>query len=471
MRFMLLLVPACLFAQSAATGSLSGSWINASSETRVGVTRVVIRTENNRTIVHVWGACQPIDCDWGEVDADLWNGIPLAIWKQGFSTARMQLIPQPDGRMLLAYRSEYNDDSGRKDPGHAEFFTRQETTQDTPDAAAAKAVLQRVAATYRSLPAAHFEVRETTNRRTEKSEIRSVTQRKIYFLPPNKMRVEANDGVEPSVWIADGQTTWTVFPGANEYLKIPQAKDLGAFPYLKTYVLLDTMRGAPKIVGQERLEGADCTVIQIDMERSVSRRLWIDNATHLIRKEVLDQGTRKDEYVFLVAGLGEKLSPALFTYDPASTKAQSRRQLAREAPDTLKGKLAPDFALRDLDGHEVRLSDLRGRPVLLDFWATWCGYCREALPAVEMMHRSLAAKGLLVFGIDAEESELAHDYLQKYGYTLPSLVDRKEEAVKLYRVESWPTTVLIDREGKVAYYDSGFEPEKLRDAIRALGVW
>ena len=87
------------------------------------------------------------------------------------------------------------------------------------------------------------------------------------------------------------------------------------------------------------------------------------------------------------------------------------------------------------------------------------------------MHRGLKSKGLLVFGIDAEESEIARDYLKQYGYTLPSLVDRKEEAVKLYHVESWPTTVLIDREGKVAFYASGAEPEKLRDAIRALGVW
>jgi peroxiredoxin len=240
---------------------------------------------------------------------------------------------------------------------------------------------------------------------------------------------------------------------------------------LNSYVLLDKIRGVPKIAARERLEGADCTVIQIDLERNVTRKLWIDNATHFIRKDVLDQGSRKEESVFLIAGLGEKMAAELFVYDPNSTQAHSRRQLAREAPESLKGKPAPDFALRDLDGREVRLSDLRGRPVLLDFWATWCGYCREALPSVELMHRGLKAEGLLVFGVDAEESEIARDYLKKYGYTLRSLVDRKEEAVKLYHVESWPTTVLIDREGKVAFYESGFEPERLRDAIRALGVW
>jgi len=57
------------------------------------------------------------------------------------------------------------------------------------------------------------------------------------------------------------------------------------------------------------------------------------------------------------------------------------------------------------------------------------------------MHRGLKAKGILVFGADAEESEIARDYLKKYSYALPSLMDRKEEAVKLYHIESWPTTV------------------------------
>jgi peroxiredoxin/outer membrane lipoprotein-sorting protein len=470
MRPILLLVPACLLAQSASTDSLAGTWINVSAETR-GVTRVVVRRENNRTILHVWGACQPLDCDWGEADADLWNGIPLAIWKPGFSTVRMQLVPQPDGRMLLAYRTEFNDDSGRKDAGHAEFFARQETQPEPPGAAAAKALLQRVAETYRSLPAAHFEVKETTDRQTGKTEIRSVVQRTMFFAPPGKMRVEAKDAVEPSVWIADGNTVWTVFPAANEYLKVPQGKDLASFPYLQSYVLLDKTRGVPKITGVERIEGADCTVVQIDMERNVTRTLWIDNSTHLVRKDAQDQGSRKQETVFLVAGAGGKMAADLFVYDPNSTHAQSRRQLAREAPETLTGKAAPDFALRDLDGREVRLIDLRGQVVLLDFWATWCGYCREALPSVELMHRGLKDKGLLVFGVDAEESEIARNYLKKYGYTLPSLVDRNEEAVKLYRIDGWPTTVLIDREGKVAYYESGFEAEKLRDAIRALGVW
>jgi peroxiredoxin len=86
------------------------------------------------------------------------------------------------------------------------------------------------------------------------------------------------------------------------------------------------------------------------------------------------------------------------------------------------------------------------------------------------LHRSLKDK-LAVFGVDNEEAELAREYPQKNGYTLPDLVDRKSQAVNLYHLVGWPTTVLIDRDGKVAFYEEGFESEKLRDALRAVGVW
>jgi thiol-disulfide isomerase/thioredoxin len=123
-----------------------------------------------------------------------------------------------------------------------------------------------------------------------------------------------------------------------------------------------------------------------------------------------------------------------------------------------------------LENREVRLADLRGKVVLLDFWGTWCGYCREALPTIELLHRAGHEKGLAVFGVDAEAPELARRYLAQYGYTLPSLVDQSDIVSASYRVNSWPTTVLIDRQGNVAYYGEG-EPQKLRDTLRTLGIW
>lgn len=159
-----LLLPACLTGQIA-SDLLSGTWINENQQTG-GITQVVVRRDGERMMVHAWGACQPTDCDWGEAEAEPWNGIPLVIWKQGFATTRMQLVLQPDNRLVLIYREEYHDESGRSDLGHAEFFSRPQPKQETPDSAAGRALLKSVAATYRSLAEARFESTETVDRLT-----------------------------------------------------------------------------------------------------------------------------------------------------------------------------------------------------------------------------------------------------------------------------------------------------------------
>jgi len=469
MRWALLLIPSWLFAQASTPDALTGSWINEDLETR-GVTQITVRRDSSTIIVHVWGSCRPTDCDWGEAEAELWNGIPMVVWNHGFSTVRMQLVQQPDRRLLLAYRTEYHDESGRKDNGRAEFFAREGAHTEGADAAA-KAVLQQVAETYRNLPNSRFEWDETSYRMAAKSEVRTVTHTIVLYAPPDRARVESTGAGENTITIIDGRSVWLTYPQSNEYTVTPKAKGASS-GLVEGYSLLDKGRATPRIVGRERFQEVDCTVVELSMERGVTRKLWIDNATHLIRKETSDElPSRKRETIFTVLRTGESMPPETFAYDPATTQAKNRRQLAREAPKTLTGKPAPDFVLRDLEGREVRLSDLRGKAVLLDFWATWCGYCREALPMMELLHRSLKDKGLAVYGIDSEEPQIAREYLLKYGYTMPSLADRKEETVNGYHVQGWPTTVLIDREGKVSYYGVGQEPEKLRDAIRALGLW
>jgi cytochrome c biogenesis protein CcmG/thiol:disulfide interchange protein DsbE len=218
------------------------------------------------------------------------------------------------------------------------------------------------------------------------------------------------------------------------------------------------------------VDGISCTVVKIDMNHGVSEQLWIDPATHLVRKELFNELTSKEEVTFTAVHIGELPSADAFTYEPRATKAKNRTEIAQAAPELLVGKTAPNFALRDLDGHVIDLKALRGKPVLLDFWATWCGFCLEELPTIEMLHRGMQDK-VAVFAVDNEEPELPREYLRKYGYTLRSLVDGDNDAVNGYHVDGWPTTVLIDGEGKVVFYTVNFEPEKLRDALRSIGAW
>ena len=132
MKFTVLFV--CLFstglwAQTAPADGLAGSWINDNIDAP-GMTQMVVRRDGGRILVHAWGRCTPTDCDWGEAAADTYNGYLIANWDHGFSMVRMQLIPLPDGRMLMASKSEYRDDSGRTDKGTAEFFSREKAVED-----------------------------------------------------------------------------------------------------------------------------------------------------------------------------------------------------------------------------------------------------------------------------------------------------------------------------------------------------
>ncbi len=367
----------------------------------------------------------------------------------------------------MAHRSEYRDSSGRNDKGSAEFFSRENSKVEGPDSVKARELLHQVAETYRNLPAARFESTEIRQRTTEKTETRSEVRSTLFFSPPNRWRRESAPGGEPRVDIADGRTNWTIYPQSNQYQSVPQAPAARPFQFH----LLDQGRSVPEILGREHVADADCTVVRIPMGRGVNQDLWIDDATHLVTKYTIDDPKSKDEVTFTVARLGVNIAPESVTYEPEATHAVNRVQAAQHAPETMAGKMAPDITLRDLDGKEVHLRDLKGKVVLLDFWATWCGYCRQALPTIELLHRSLQTKGLMVYGVDDEAPELARAYLKKFEYTMASLVDTANAASRAFLVNSLPTTILIDRDGKVTYYESGAEAEALRDAIRAAGAW
>lgn len=463
---LLALIATFLFGQAPTPDPLVGSWFNQNLQTG-RLTQVVVRRDDARTLVHAWGSCQPSDCDWGETAAAQWNGITVVNWDHGFATERTQLIPQPDGRLLVVTKAEYRDGSGREDRGSAEFFARETSKVEGPETAKARDLLRLVAETYRRLPPSRFESTETVIRSTGTSQIRSQVRSVVLASPPNKWRREFMRGGEQQIEIADGKTRWTVYPQSNEYDSVGQGSVAQPF----NYDLVDSGRNSPEISRHERLGGVDCTVVRIDLGRGVTEDLWIEDATHLVRKDFETAPAITRELIFAALHVGEKFGPEAFTYVPEATHAVNRTQASRSAPDTMVGKPAPDITLRDLAGREVSLRDLRGKVVLLDFWGSWCGPCREALPMIELYHRGLRDKGLLVFGVDDEAAEIAREYLQKSGYTLPSLVDSKGEATRTFRVNAWPTTVLIDREGTVVFYESGAEPEKLRAAIRAAGAW
>lgn len=109
---------------------------------------------------------------------------------------------------------------------------------------------------------------------------------------------------------------------------------------------------------------------------------------------------------------------------------------------------APDFELTDLAGRPARLQDLRGRVVFLNVWATWCVPCREEIPAMEILSRDLAPRGLTVLAVNhKEDPTLVGRFTREYGVTFRVLLDPEGEVAARYRLVGLPGTYFIDRSG------------------------
>lgn len=114
------------------------------------------------------------------------------------------------------------------------------------------------------------------------------------------------------------------------------------------------------------------------------------------------------------------------------------------------GMIAPDFTLNDLQGNEVKLSDLRGQTVMINFWATWCPPCRDEMPMLEAVYRERADKGLVVLAVSMDDDpDAVARFVKDYGLTFPVVIDTNKRVSFRYRVRPIPTTFLLDRDGAI----------------------
>jgi len=136
----------------------------------------------------------------------------------------------------------------------------------------------------------------------------------------------------------------------------------------------------------------------------------------------------------------------------------------------LVGQMAPDFGLevvhQGAPGSKIRLTELQGKPVLIDFWATWCGPCQVEAPILSRVAERYKDRGLVVLGVNTgDKPGLASVFAAKKQLSYPILFDADHGAADLYDVEALPTMVLIGRDGKVRAVRSGLVDEGSLDAM------
>ena len=119
---------------------------------------------------------------------------------------------------------------------------------------------------------------------------------------------------------------------------------------------------------------------------------------------------------------------------------------------------APDFTLRSLDGPNLRLQEQRGKVVLLNFWATWCGPCREEMPQLNKLYEKYRPSGFTLLGVNVDEdSRNAAGIATQLGVKFPVLLDSDKRVSKLYELSAMPSTVVIDRDGRVRFMNRGYK--------------
>lgn len=162
-------------------------------------------------------------------------------------------------------------------------------------------------------------------------------------------------------------------------------------------------------------------------------------------------------FLSLAAALGGALS--LAGCSPIGNEAEAAGNTMKQEAGR---KPAPDFALKDSNGATVKLSDYKGKAVLLDFWATWCGPCKIEIPWFTEFEQTYKDRGFAVVGVSMDEDgwTVVKPYLEEHRVNYRVLLGNDEVGQAFGGVDSLPTTFLIDRSGRIAFVHIGLSTSK-----------
>jgi peroxiredoxin len=160
-----------------------------------------------------------------------------------------------------------------------------------------------------------------------------------------------------------------------------------------------------------------------------------------------------------ILGLGGALLVPALRAGTSGSRALVGQANADSASITV-GRRAPDFTLRDPEGKQVRLKDLKDKVVVLSFWATWCPPCRMEMPHLEALQKKYAGKPVKVIGVNTDKQGKAlRNWMKARNLTFTVVADTNHKVSGQYQVEAFPTLYVIDKKGIVREHILGFDPE------------
>jgi peroxiredoxin len=358
----------------------------------------------------------------------------------------------------------------------------------------AKAVLDQVRDAYHKLDAVQMKGTWNAEFDVEGEKGKQNAEFTSSFQAPNKYRHETKDDI---LFGSTGEKMYVYSPDANRYLTKDAPKDRAAAgdlpapfgqilreknPALLLAVTSDesplVTEGVTKVekLDDVKLEGdKSYTALRMTTDEDASVKVLIDPQTHLVRqwsfdmKPLLEKRGREKvnkaqltvDYADVKTGDAAKpAGEAAFAWAPpqgAKDAAEVAAAKEENPAAALEGKAAPDFTLEGMDGKPVKLADLKGSVVVLDFWATWCPPCRKGLPHLDKLYQANKGKGLKAFAVDLKETkDEVKQFVEQTKLGVPVLLDTDGKVAESYKVSGIPQTVVIGKDGKVQTVIVGF---------------
>lgn len=361
----------------------------------------------------------------------------------------------------------------------------------------AEEILRQMTDFYGKLPAFSCHAEAVFDMEVQQQKNNMVTKVTVRFQRPNKVAFIVDKGTMGLTTVTNGKEAVQYFPPMKRYMVREAPADLaGLFDFdVPTPITMLGMNGdwiptsgealfknmvsgvtGSKYLGIEKVGDVDCHHCKF-MQEEFDWDIWVEASktplVHRVSPDLLKQlaaaGTQlqgaKVSYNvnFSDWNVAPKFTDADFEFTPPKGVQRVDNLFAppEEPPHSLLGQAAPAFATQDVDGHPIDLKkDLGKKVIMLDFWATWCGPCVQAMPQVDAVANQFAPKGLVFYAVNAgEDAATIKEFLKSSKMEVPVALDEKGEIGPLYGVEGIPQTVLIGKDGKVQAVHVGYNSQ------------